>query len=221
MPKKLLISVVAILILLGGAIFVWQKKTIETQNLPESQENVQSSDEEKEMQSKTLDDLLAQAEEVQLSKVDTAGWLTYRDEKLGIEFMYPKGWEVRSVVYTENGDGYLCIKTTDDRFAKIPTSSAIVLQGTECVFDIRKSSGLDDVEFSLKNFPNASLAELIGSNRSQGRTITLRTKSDTTIFSFYNNNLVTKLHIWEMDRELLNADSVLQNLIQTLKPIQK
>lgn len=77
MQKKLVIAAVAALILLGGVIFVWQKKMTQIQNLPVPEQN------KEDMQS-----------------IDTSDWKTYKNDQLGIQFSYPKEWKLESKVET-------------------------------------------------------------------------------------------------------------------------
>lgn len=67
MQKKLLISVVLGLILIGGAVIVWEKKT--SQEMPQGE--VKNTD----------------------TKVVPGGWKIYRDENLGFEVALPKSFE--------------------------------------------------------------------------------------------------------------------------------
>ena len=73
MQKKILLSVLAVALLIGGAVLVWQKKS---QVIPKEAT--------KEM---TIADT---------PPSDTADWKTYRNEEYGFEVKYPKSLEARN-----------------------------------------------------------------------------------------------------------------------------
>lgn len=184
-------------------------------------ENTQDSVSVIEKQPKTLDDLLAQAEEIQLPKVDTTGWQTYRDEKLGVEFMYPKGWKIKMY-----GEYSLCVSTIDGRYGKIPSSSAQVLQGDECIFSIFKA-GINEQSVVSEilqykhsaTWDDGQLSKIAQSYFSTPILMTL--SEDDAHFYIKNEFSIMNLRVWNMDRKFKGVDDVLYGIFQTLKPIQK
>lgn len=74
MSKKPLF-LVALILLIGGVVFVWMKKqeksVVPVPNNPNPTETKQ---------------------EENPSPTDTAGWITYRNEEIGIQFDYPNSW---------------------------------------------------------------------------------------------------------------------------------
>lgn len=86
MQKKLLILVVVALILIGGVVFVWQKKTGQEMSQGEPKEEVKI------------------AENTSVNDIDTSNWRTYRNEEYGIEFEYPSDekWKLEEVDYSQD-----------------------------------------------------------------------------------------------------------------------
>jgi hypothetical protein len=82
-----------------------------------------------------LDDLFNQTEEIQLPKVDTISWQTYRNEILGVEFMYPKDWEIKEYK-DDTFYAKICVKTIDNRFVKRLPGYVQNSKQEECIFRI-------------------------------------------------------------------------------------
>ncbi|MBP9697960.1 MAG: hypothetical protein KBD65_02110 [Candidatus Moranbacteria bacterium] len=85
MQKKSLILVVAVLILVGGVVFVWQK------NL---QQDIRTSS-----VVKTVD-----KENEPANSSNTSGLKTYKNTQLGFEFNYPEEWTLREVNQSADSD---------------------------------------------------------------------------------------------------------------------
>lgn len=107
MPKKLLIFAIAILILLGGVVFVWQKK-IEQRSIQRNQET------ESQFTTNTKQDFLAMAEPMVFPSVNTSDWNEYHNTKMGFSTKLPKGW-----LETLNEEGQIvCFGTKDTRYVQ-------------------------------------------------------------------------------------------------------
>lgn len=76
MQKKLLISAVVALVLIGGVVFVWQKKTSQEVFQIEPKEEVKI------------------IENTETNDTDTSNWKTYQNDEFGFEVKYPDVWEV-------------------------------------------------------------------------------------------------------------------------------
>ncbi len=76
MQKKLLILAVVVLVLIGGAVFVWEKKT--SQEMPQSE----------------LKEVVKIVENTDTNYVDISDWRTYHNEEYGFEIKYPSEWGI-------------------------------------------------------------------------------------------------------------------------------
>lgn len=165
--------------------------------------------------SRTLDDLLAQAEEIQLPKVDTTGWQTYQNENMGIEFMYPKEW-----VAKEHFGNRVCVETEDSRYAKMPGSLAQRLQGEECIVQIDEYQ-IDDISFSdvwMQQNTNSSFSKTITTNQSE---ILLIKDSSMSHVYVRIQGKIFYLSVWN---ENLSLDKIIPDvfygILQTIKPLK-
>ncbi len=165
-------------------------------------------------QPKTLDDLIDQAQEVWLPKVDTTDWQTYRDEKLGIEFMYPKGWSI-----SHKGNTFFCIvkgRYTDKSVCSLEFES---LQGemAESVEEYLVSMYINvDKE-------HASFGKLFNDNLPQKAFFVVK-EGGRDRFSVKNNDFLMTLYVYTEDNEGKSTGDVIETsygILQTLKPIQK
>ena len=94
MKQKNVILALFILILAGSFIYLQINRPIEEDNLVNTN------------QSEEQIDLSAEA----LAKMDTSGWLTYRNEEYGFEFKYKENWNIE-----ENNIITVIIPNYDDR----------------------------------------------------------------------------------------------------------
>jgi hypothetical protein len=202
------------------AVFLGWRAWLQNQSFP--QESHVSSDTDNDDQangSRTLDDLLAQAEEIQLPKVDTTGWQTYQNEHMGIEFMYPKGW-----IAKEHFGNRVCVETEDSRYAKMPGSLAQRLQGEECIVQVDRHQ--EDKLFFLKQFDEWKTRN---SNVSFFRTkaldvasIFLLTKDVSETHAYMREkDSVIAVRIWNENLSLDKAiPDVFYGILQTIKPLK-
>lgn len=214
MKKNLIIVTVSLALLFIG--FLLWKAGSQNQSVP--QESHVSSDRDNDNQannSKTLDDLLSQAEEIQLPKVDTTGWQTYRNENMGIEFMYPKGWATK-----EHFGNRLCVETEDGRYAKMPGSLAQRLQGEECIVQIDKYL-TDDISFSdtwVKQ--NADSSFLKPMTEGQGEILLIKDSSRNYVYVRIQGKIFY-LSAWNENLSLdKTIPSVFYGILQTIKPLK-
>lgn len=166
--------------------------------------------------SKTLNDLLDQAKVVELPNVNTDGWQTYRSDKLGFEFMYPKGWVVK-----EHFENRLCVETEDNRYAKKPDSIAQKLQGDECIVQINEHQ-TDKITFSnewVRQNSDSSFSKAITQN--QNHLLLIKDSSLSHVYLEIQGKIYY-LSVWNENLAIdtIIAD-VLYGILQTFKPIQK
>lgn len=127
MPKKLLIVVVAVLILLVGVIFVLEKGTNE--KLSENLTNVR--DQEASSQSpvdQSLIEFFADSEPTNFPTINTSDWQVYQNDAYGVSFRIPKDWELKS---QNNENKALCFGKKGKEYYAEGTSACGVLVGQE------------------------------------------------------------------------------------------
>jgi hypothetical protein len=220
MSKKSVIIIVLAILLIGGVLYVIKsfRKQPNLEQTGVNTENIQDpvSASVTEKQPKTLDDLLAQAEEIQLPKVDTTGWRAYRDEKLGVEFMYPKGWSVSAKEIS-----HFCI------VKGVYTNKSVCF----LEFEFLQGKSADDVEKYLISM--CLSAKMERSSTSCGKTFSdnLPQKAYFVVreggrdrFSIKDNNFLMTLYVATQDNEGIHIGDVIDTsygILQTLKPLQK
>jgi hypothetical protein len=170
---------------------------------------------------KTLDDLLTQAEEIQLPKVNTTGWQIYRDETLGMEFMYPKGWKVEKYSLDQGFSVNVCMQkknTMGDNVECTVQIDKLQISENQRVQDILSNKTLfPDEKLKKIVFPNfiglANLQEEGGMQNGFPR----------VFFKFKGseNVLLIGLTYFSTDTYYKNALNGSYGILQTLKPIQK
>lgn len=90
--KKTTILIIILIILVAGFFSVWKIQTTKKQKLLDEQKKeeeikkAEENEKEKEKQE--------EAEEISWEEVDTSDWKVYKNEDLGFEFKYPKGWVI-------------------------------------------------------------------------------------------------------------------------------
>lgn len=87
MPKKSLLTLLALALILGGGIFVWfQTKSVVDPVIPP-----------------VSDPVVAEPVVAEPQSIDTSDWKTYRNEEYGFEFRYPKELTQSDKQATNNG----------------------------------------------------------------------------------------------------------------------
>lgn len=113
MKNKNLILGIGLIIAVLGVIIFWLeiRKTsnnashLNQEQLVVNNQNVQGTTSANEKQSKTLDNLLSQAEEMQLLKIDTVDWKKYQNKEMGFDVKLPQGFDITNPKITRDAKG--------------------------------------------------------------------------------------------------------------------
>ena len=222
--KALILSIPMILLvaLLGGWLVFRDQKGV--QNVPEQPPVV--SEQPVQVQTQAvgklqLEALASQTEKMSIPRVDTDTWQIYKSGAPGIEFKYPNGWVVKSNL----SKGSYCIETKDNRYAKIPSSSAQVFQGNECIFqvdiDTENSQSeqwvINSLQFEQKQYPEGKMS-VIG-RVSFGNLFIFEDPSETKVYAG-SNTITLTLRVWNMNKKFDGVPDAFYGILSTLKPIQ-
>lgn len=226
MRKRSIVSSLIVATLVLGVCWLWNKGTFTNSgNMEEARlltgNNETSGRLPDEGEPKTLDDLLAQAEETHLPKVDTAGWQTYRDEKLGIEFMYPKGWEVEKYAVDQGFSANVCMQKKNTMGDDV-----------ECTVQIDKlqiseDQRVQDILSSKVLFPDNKLRKIVFPHFTGLAVIqgdgSIQEGSPHILFKFNGSEdvMLVGLTYSSTDKYYEDVLNGSRGILQTLKPIQK
>ncbi len=219
--KVLILSIPMILavLLLGWWLLLREQRSLQNTERPTvsdsglAQKQVQQVDEKSQLEA-----LASQVERISIPRVDTATWQV-KSGIPGIEFKYPSGWEVKPNLSKNS----YCVKTRDDRYAKIPSSSAQVLQGDECVLQIdvdpENSQGgqkvFDSLQLLQKQYPDGKMS--IIQESSFGKLFIFEDSSETRVYASLDEvSLIIRL--WNMDKKLDGVSDVFYGVLSTLRP---
>lgn len=224
MKKTRKLIVISLIFMLFFLVFwlVKEQKKMEVDQV--KQEGITMALEQKQRAVETsqeLESLVDRLEELAIPEVDTKSWEAYRSGSPGVEFKYPSGWEVKSNL----SNGSYCIETKDNRYAKIPSSSAQVFQGEECIFQVdidteNTQSGqwvINSLQFIQKQYPEGKMSVIKGS--SFGNLFIFENASETLVYAG-SKTIVLTLRLWNMDKKFVGVLDVFYGILSTLKPIQ-
>lgn len=222
--KTLILSIPMILavLLLGWWLLLREQRSLQNTERPTVSDSWLAQKQAQQLDEKSqLEALASQVERIPIPRVDTATWQVYKSGIPGIEFKYPSGWEVKANLSKNS----YCVKTRDDRYAKIPSSSAQILQGDECIFqidiDTENSQGeqkvIDSLQLVQKQFPKGKMNVIQGS--SFGNLFIFEDSSETRVYTG-SNTITLMLKLWNMDKKFDGVPDAFYGILSTLKPIQ-
>jgi hypothetical protein len=215
--KALILSLPMILAVffLGGWLVLRLQKTVqntEKQEVSVSEQPIQ----EQTVGESQLEDLIAQAREMQLPKIDTIGWQEHKDERLGVQFMYPKGWKVKT--YGEDAAFYGKICIGNRKF------SNVLIEGeSECIVQFNKTKYPKDklVEEIKKNYESTQFSSVKSLQLSH---LALYVKDGLSTHTYFvGGNSIQEISLQQFvsvgsgDKEI---EQVFYGILSTLKPIQ-
>lgn len=223
MNKKALILSIPVIfaaLLFGGRLLLREQRSLQNTERPTVSDSELAQKQAQQVDEKSqLEALASQVERMPIPRVDTATWQVYKSGIPGIEFKYPSGWEVKANLSKNS----YCVKTRDDRYAKIPSSSAQVLQGDECVLQIdvdpENSQGgqkvFDSLQLLQKQYPDGKMS--IIQESSFGKLFIFEDSSETRVYAS-SDEVSLIIRLWNMDKKLDDVSDVFYGVLSTLRP---
>ncbi|MBT4516976.1 MAG: hypothetical protein HOC78_03690 [Candidatus Komeilibacteria bacterium] len=167
MKQKNVILALFILILAGSFIYLQINRPIEEDNLVNTN------------QSEEQIDLSAEA----LAKMDTSGWLTYRNEEYGFEFKYKKEWDINEEYKKYYDYDFFNIILGD----KIHFKTFVLNNSIDSLGVIEKYNNLNNPEWDLRLLEDFYIENVILDNYSVGKYKLPNNTGDESLIFIYNN----------------------------------